>query len=494
MKNAVVIGAGIGGLALAIRLQSSGIDTVIVEARDRAGGRAYVWQQGGFTFDAGPTVITDPACIEELWSLSGARMADDVELRPVMPFYRLQWPDGTTFDYSNDDEVMDREIATLSPDDVAGYKRFLDYSASVHAEGYVKLGAVAFLDFKSMLKAAPALMRQQAWKSVYAKVSDYIAHEKLREAFSFHTLLVGGNPMTTSAIYALIHKLEKDGGVWYARGGTNRLVAGMVAHFERLGGRVILGDAVTRIHCEADRAAGVSLESGRRIEAAAIACNSDVMHSYRDLVEHRRGPQQARRLARMSWTPSLFVLHLGVRGTFPDIPHHMILFGARYRELLADIYNRGMIGDDFALYLHHPSATDASVAPPGHSSFYALVPVPHLGHAPVDWAVEGDRLAARIIDMLEQRLLPDLGDRVVTCRHYAPSDFEADLAAHQGSAFSLSPNLTQSAWFRTHNRDDVIDNLYFVGAGTHPGAGIPGVVASAKATAALMMGDAAAPA
>ena len=490
MKNAVVIGAGIGGLALAIRLQSSGIDTVIVEARDRPGGRAYVWEQGGFTFDAGPTVITDPACLEELWSLSGARMSDDVELLPVMPFYRLQWPDGTTFDYSNDDDAMDRQIAALHPADVAGYKRFLDYSAAVHAEGYVKLGAVAFLDFKAMLKAAPALMRQQAWKSVYARVSDFIVHPKLREAFSFHTLLVGGNPMATSAIYALIHKLEKDGGVWYARGGTNQLVAGMVAHFERLGGTVILGDSVTRIQSEADRVIGVSLKSGRSIDASAIACNSDVMHSYRDLLDHRRGAKQARRLARKSWTPSLFVLHLGVRGTFPELPHHMILFGARYRELLADIYDRGVIGDDFALYLHHPSANDASVAPPGHSSFYALVPVPHLGQAPVDWEIEGDRLAARIVDMLEQRLLPDLGDRIVSCHHYAPNDFAADLAAHHGSAFSLSPSLTQSAWFRTHNRDDVIDNLYFVGAGTHPGAGIPGVVASAKATAALMTADA----
>ncbi|WP_093509224.1 phytoene desaturase [Sphingopyxis sp. YR583] len=494
LKKVVVIGAGIGGLALAIRLQSAGLSTTIVEARDRPGGRAYVWERDGFTFDAGPTVITDPDCLAELWELSGHRLADDVELLPVLPFYRLQWPDGTTFDYSNDEDGLRREIAALSPEDVAGYQRFLDYSAAVHAEGYVKLGAVAFLDFRSMLKAAPALARQQAWKSVYAKVSDFIANAKLREAFSFHTLLVGGNPMATSAIYALIHKLEKDGGVWYARGGTNRLVAGMVKHFERIGGRLILGDAITRIHTHDDQATGVSLASGRSIDADAIACNSDVMHSYRDLLDHRRGPQAARRLARKSWTPSLFVLHLGVRGHFPDLPHHMILFGERYRELLQDIYQRGVVADDFAIYLHHPSATDPSVAPPGHSTLYALVPVPHLGHAPVDWAIESDRLAARIVDKLEQRLLPGLGDRIVTCHHYAPHDFAADLAAHQGSAFSLSPTLTQSAWFRTHNRDDVIDNLYFVGAGTHPGAGIPGVVASAKATAALMIEDAEAPA
>ena len=491
LKNAVVIGAGIGGLALAIRLQAAGIDTTVIEARDRPGGRAYVWERGGFTFDAGPTVITDPACLAELWTLGGRKMSDDVELLPVTPFYRLQWPDGTTFDYSNDDTVLHREIAKLNPADVEGYRRFLDYSAAVHSEGYVKLGAVAFLDFKSMLAAAPALVRQQAWKSVYARVSDFIADDKLRQAFSFHTLLVGGNPMATSAIYALIHKLEKDGGVWYARGGTNRLVSGMAKHFERLGGTILLGDAVSRIHAEDNRVTGVALRSGRHIEASAVACNSDVMHSYRDLLDHRRGAQAARRLERKSWTPSLFVLHLGVRGVFPDIPHHMILFGHRYRELLDDIYHRGVISDDVALYLHHPSASDPSIAPPGHSGFYALAPVPHLGHAPVDWAIEGDRLAARIVDLLEQRLIPDLGDRIVTCHHYAPDDFAADLSAHMGSAFSLSPSLTQSAWFRTHNRDEVIDNLYFVGAGTHPGAGIPGVVASAKATAALMTADAA---
>ncbi len=490
MKNAVVVGAGIGGLALAIRLQSAGVETTLIEARDRPGGRAYVWERQGFTFDAGPTVITDPACLEELWKLSGRRMSDDVDLLPVMPFYRLQWPDGTTFDYSNDDEALFREISAFSLADVAGYMRFLDYSAAVHAEGYVKLGAVAFLDFKSMVRAAPALIRQQAWKSVYAKVSEFIAHDKLRQAFSFHTLLVGGNPFSTSAIYALIHKLEKDGGVWYARGGTNRLVAGMVAHFMRLGGTVIMGDAVTHIHTEKDRVTGVSLKGGRRIDADAAACNSDVMHSYRDLLDHRRGAQTARRLARKSWTPSLFVLHLGVRGLSPEIPHHMILFGERYHALLEDIYSRGVIGDDFALYLHHPTATDPSVAPPGHSSFYALVPVPHLGHAALDWSIEGDKLAGAIIDMLEERLLPDLSSRIVTCHHYTPSDFETDLAAYHGSAFSLSPNLTQSAWLRTHNRDDVIENLYFVGAGTHPGAGIPGVVASAKATAALMIANA----
>jgi phytoene desaturase len=487
MKNAAVIGAGIGGLALAIRLQSAGVATTILEARDRPGGRAYVWEKDGFTFDAGPTVITDPACLAELWELSGHAIGSDVDLIPVTPFYRLNWPDGTNFDYGNDEAAMEAAIAALNPRDVAGYARFLAYSAAVHEEGYVKLGAVPFLDFRSMLKAAPALARQRAWRSVYKTVSGFVENEKLREALSFHTLLVGGNPMATSAIYALIHKLEQDGGVWFARGGTNRLVAAMVRLFERLGGELRLEDPVERVSTEGDRVREVKTRAGYRIEVDAAVCNADVLHSYRDLIDHPSAKRSARRLARKKWSPSLFVLHLGVRGLFPDIPHHMILFGPRYRGLLDDIYNNGVLAEDFALYLHHPSASDASLAPPSHSSFYALAPVPHLGDAPLDWAIEGPRLARRIVAEIEKRLVRDFGERIVMQFSYAPPDFETDLAAHHGSAFSLLPSLTQSAYFRTHNRDDVIENLYFVGAGTHPGAGIPGVVASAKATASLML-------
>jgi len=489
MTRAIVIGAGIGGLALAIRLQSAGVETVVIEARDRPGGRAYVFEKDGFTFDAGPTVITDPACLAELWELRGQRIEQDVELNPVSPFYRLSWPDGSHFDYHNDEEDLFRQIGALDRADVQGYRRFLEYSAAVYEEGYVKLGAVPFLDFRSMLKAAPALARHRAWRSVYATVSRYVRSEKLREALSFHTLLVGGNPMATSSIYALIHKLEQDGGVWYARGGTNRLVAAMVALFERLGGELRLGDPVSRIETESGKATGVSTRSGHRARADLVASNADLMHSYRDLLAHPRGASQAKRLARKSWSPSLFVLHLGVRGRFPDIPHHMILFGPRYRGLLDDIYRKGRLAEDFSLYLHHPSATDPGVSPPGHSSFYALAPVPHLGHAQLDWAVEGPKFAERIIAEVEKRLIPDLGKRIVTRFHYAPPDFEQDLAAHLGSAFSLTPTLLQSAYFRSHNRDAEIANLYFTGAGTHPGAGIPGVVASAKATAGLMLAD-----
>ena len=491
MKKAIVIGAGFGGLALAIRLQSAGIETTIVEARDKPGGRGYYWEKDGFTFDAGPTVITDPACLQELWALSGRDMAEDITLDPVMPFYRLNWPDGTNFDYSNDEAALNQEIAKLDPADVAGYARFLDYSAGVYHEGYEKLGHVAFLDFASMIKAAPALAKYQAWRSVYSIVSSYVKSEKLRQALSFHTLLVGGNPMNTSAIYALIHKLEKDGGVWFARGGTNRLVAAMVTHFERLGGTVRLNDSVEEIETLGDKVTGVRTKSGWRGDADAVASNADIMHSYRDLLKgNRRGPRAANALAKKRFSPSLLVVHFGIKGSWPGIPHHMILFGPRYKGLLDDIYTHGVLPQDFSIYLHHPTVTDPSMAPEGCSTFYALVPVAHLGKFPADWDGElGEMLKERILDEIQARLIPDIRDRIVTSFHYSPADFGRDLSAHLGSAFSLEPVLWQSAWFRTHNRDDAIGNLYFVGAGTHPGAGIPGVVGSAKATAKLMLED-----
>ncbi|MFC4295783.1 phytoene desaturase [Novosphingobium tardum] len=490
MSKVAVIGAGFGGLALAIRLQSAGHAVTLVEGRDKPGGRGYFWQREGFTFDAGPTVITDPACLEELWALSGHKMVEDVELVPVMPFYRLQWPDGTVFDYSNDEAGLAAEIGRVAPGDLPGYHDFLRYSAGVYEEGYVKLGAKPFLDFASMIKAAPALARYQAWRSVYSMVSSFVKSEKLREALSFHTLLVGGNPFTTSALYALIHKLEKDGGVWWAKGGTNRLVAGMVAHFERLGGVVRMGDPVTRIATLGDRVTGLETKSGWRADFDAVASNADLMHSYRDLLgDSFRGKAQGKSLAKKRYSPSLFVVHFGIEGTWPGIPHHMILFGPRYKGLLDDIYVHGVLPRDFSIYLHHPTVTDPAMAPEGMSTFYALVPVAHQGKLPVDWDTIGPLLEKRILDTLGERLIPDIHSRIVTKFHYAPADFSRDLNAHLGSAFSLEPTLTQSAWFRAHNRDDAIGNLYFVGAGTHPGAGIPGVVGSAKATAGLMLED-----
>ena len=490
-RKAAVIGSGFGGLALAIRLQSAGIDTTVLEARDKPGGRAYHWEKGGHIFDAGPTVITDPACLRELWELTGADMARDVDLVAVSPFYRLSWPDGTTFDYVNDDEVLARQIEALEPADVEGYQRFLQYSARVYVEGYEKLGAVPFLDFKSMLRAAPQLARYQAWRSVYSTVSRFVRNDKLRQALSFHTLLVGGNPMTTSAIYALIHKLERDGGVWFAKGGTNQLVAGMVRHLERLGGSVRLADPVDGIATEDGRVTVVRTRSGWSERFDAVASNADVVRTY-DMLGHASAKRSSEKLKRKRFSPSLFVVHFSTEGAWPDVPHHSILFGPRYAELLKEIYRGRSLPEEPSIYLHHPTATDPSMAPDGRSTFYALAPVPHLGKTRIDWEVEGPAYAKRLLEILEQRTLPGLSSRLGEVFHFGPADFERDLNSHLGSAFSLEPLLTQSAYFRVHNRDDTVRNLYFVGAGTHPGAGIPGVVGSAKATAGLIIEDLAA--
>jgi phytoene desaturase len=483
-----VIGSGFGGLALAIRLQSAGHAVTLLEKRDKPGGRAYVYEQDGFTFDGGPTVITDPGCLEELFTLSGRRMADYVEMLPVTPFYQLCWEDGFRFDYVNDQAVLDAQIAAKSPGDVAGYRDFLRYSEELLQQGYIRLGAKPFLDFRSMVKVAPQLIKLRADRSVYSMVSRFIKDEHLRQAFSFQSLLVGGDPFATSSIYALIHALERRWGVWFPRGGTGALIQALVKLFEDLGGTIRCDAEVARITTEGPRATGVVCHDGWEGQFDSVASNADVMHTYRRLLDGTpRGARMARKLDRKRFSMSLFVIYFGLRGERPDLRHHMVLFGNRYRELIREIFNGATLPEDFSLYLHAPSVTDPSLAPPGHSAYYVLSPVPHLGNAPIDWEVEGPRYRDRILDYLDERYIPGLKRDLVTSRILTPNDFRDELNGHHGSAFSLEPILTQSAFFRTHNRDDVIRNLYFVGAGTHPGAGVPGVVASAKATAGLML-------
>ena len=490
-KRAVVIGAGFGGIALAIRLQRAGIQTTLVEKRDKPGGRAYYWQEEGFTFDAGPTVITDPDCLKELFEGTGSELKDYVDLMPVDPFYRLCWEDGASFDYNDDQEAMERQIGAFNPKDVEGYNKFHEYSEDLYQEGYLKLGAVPFQSFWSMIKAAPELARLESWNSVHAMVARYIEDPHLRQAFSFHTLLVGGDPFKTSSVYALIHALERRGGVWFARGGTRALIAGLIKFFEDLGGDFRLDAPVARIEMQGDRATGVTLESGEFIPGEMVASNADVVHTYGKMLGHTpRGAAKAKSLKSKRFSMSLFVLHFGLKTPQPQLAHHTICFGARYRELISEIFAGPKLPEDFSLYLHAPCATDPSMAPDGMSSHYVLSPVPHLGVADIDWSVTGPQYREKIIDYLEERYIPNLRRDLVTTRIYTPADFKEDLHAHLGSAFSLEPILTQSAWFRTHNRDDKVPNLYVVGAGTHPGAGIPGVVGSAKATAGLMLEDA----
>ncbi len=489
-KRVCIVGAGLGGLALAIRLQAAGVATTVVEARDKPGGVAYCWQKDGFTFDGGPTAITDPAALEELWALSGHHMADDVELLPVSPFYRLNWPDGTNFDYTKDDAAFQRELARIAPADIAGYEEFRAYSEGAYREAYQRLAHTPLLGLSSTLRAVPYFARYQGWRSLYSRVSSFVRSPKLREALSFYTLLVGGNPMTASAACALMHKLGRSNGLWWPRGGINRLVAAMARHFERLGGTLYLNDPVVRIETLGNRATGVRTRSGRQIACDAVVSNADIMHSYRDLLgDSLRGKAHARTLTRKRFSPGTFVVHFGVEGSWPGIPHHMVLFGPRYKGLLADIFNYGVLPNDFIIYLHHPTVTDPSVAPPGKSTFQAMVPVANMGKLTVDWNEIGPILEQRILAEVGRRLIPDIDDRIVTSFHYTPRDLAQDCNAHLGSSFSLELTRMQSGSLRARNRDDAIGNFYLVGAGTHPGAGIPGVVASAGVTADLILED-----
>ena len=487
-RSAVIIGAGFGGMALAIRLQSAGYQTKLIEKRDKPGGRAYVYHDAGFTFDAGPTVITDPTCLEELFALSGRKLSDYVELIPVKPFYQLRWEDGFIFDYANDQEDLDQQISKCSPEDVEGYRKFLAYSEQVMEEGYIKLGHVPFPDFRSMVRVAPQLIRLESYRSVYSKVAQFIKNEHLRQAFSFHSLLVGGNPFTTSAIYALIHALERKWGVWFPRGGTGALVNnGLIKLFVDLGGEVLLNTTVKSIETKNGKVAGVTTEDGSFHPTDIVASNADVMHTYGQLLKNEPlALKTTKSLQRKSYSMSLFVIYFGLKRRHPELKHHIVLFGKRYRELIREIFKGPALPDDFSLYLHAPSVTDSSLAPEGCSNYYVLSPVPNLGAANIDWEIEGPRYRDKILSYLEEHILPGLKNDLVTCRIFTPADFRDELNAYKGSAFSLEPVLLQSAYFRAHNSDKQIEGMYLVGAGTHPGAGIPGVIGSAKATAGII--------
>jgi phytoene desaturase len=487
--RAAVIGGGFGGLALAIRLQAAGFRTVLFEKRDLPGGRAYVYRDAGFTFDAGPTVITAPDCLRELFGLAGRRMDDYVRLLPVSPFYRLFWEDGFKFDYSNDSALVQAQIYNKSPRDVEGYNRFLQYSEEVFHEGYENLAHVPFLNWSSMVAVTPQLIRLKAYRSVYSIVAKYIKDPHLRQLFSFHSLLVGGNPFTTTSIYTLIHCLERKWGVFFPEGGTGALVQALVKLFVESGGEIRLNTEVNRIDTCDGRVRGVATQKGKE-RFDLVVSNADVVHSYDQLLQHEpKVSATRRRLHRMAYSMSLVLIYFGTHLKYPNLLHHNIIFGPRYRDLLSDIFSRGLLADDFSLYLHRPTQSDPSLAPPGCDAFYVLSPVAHLGKLRIDWERAGPRYAARVLEYLEQRYMPGLRNSIVTQRVFTPKDFKDELNSHLGSAFSLEPRLLQSAFFRVHNRDRNIRGLYFVGAGTHPGAGIPGVVNSAKATAGLIMQD-----
>ena len=479
--SALVIGSGFGGLAAAVRLARRGYRVTVLEKLDAPGGRASVYRQDGFTFDAGPTIVTAPFMLEELWTLAGRRLADDIDLRRLDPFYRVRFDDGSHFDYSGSAHAMRAEVARLAPADLPGYDRFVAEAELCYRLGFEKLGSIAYDSLGDLFAAVPSLLRMRGWRTMHSLVASHFRDPRLRMAFSLQTLLIGGNPFAVTGVYSLINALERRYGVHWAMGGTGTLVSGLVRLLESLGGRLRCSAEVRRIVVENGRATGVELAGGERIAADVVVSNADMAWTYRNLIEpqHRRRWTD-KRLARGRYSMSLFVWYFGTDRQFPSVPHHMMVLGPRYRELLDDIFRKHRLSEDFSLYLHRPTATDASMAPPGCDTFYALVPVPHLDSG-VDWATQAEGFRQRIVQRLESTVMPGFSRHVVTSRLLTPQDFHDRLLSYKGAAFGLEPTLLQSAWFRPHNRSEDIERLYLVGAGTHPGAGVPGVLMSARA-------------
>jgi len=495
-KNVVVIGSGFGGLAAAIRTQAKGYDVTLLEMRDKPGGRAYVYEDKGFTYDAGPTIITVPFVLEELAQLTGKPLSHYVDIVPCDPFYRIYFNDGRVFDYRGEQDALEAEIAKFNPDDVEGYRRFLAYSEKIFDRAFTDLAGHSFHSIWEMIKVAPDLIKLRAEQSVFRRVSSFIKDPCLRQVFSFEPLLIGGNPLKSSAIYAMIHYLEKTWGVHFAMGGTGALVRGLVRMFEDLGGKLVLNARVESIEVDAGHVQGVKmahLEGPEpRLDQAAnaptdyypadiVISNGDVANTYRKLIhpQHRK-KWTDRRLAKMDYAMSLFVVYFGTNRTYEHLPHHSIVLGPRYEELLGDIFDKKIVADDFSLYLHAPTRTDPSLAPEGCECFYVLSPVPNLAGGQ-DWDAIKEDYADKIFASLEKKhLVPDLRKHLMSKLIFTPKDFEGKLDAYMGSAFQFEPVLTQSAWFRPHNRSEDVNGLYFVGAGTHPGAGLPGVISSAK--------------
>ena len=485
-QTAIVAGAGFGGIAAALRLRAKGYDVHLIDRCPRLGGRGQVFEKDGFRHDAGPTVLTAPHLFEELFELFGKKMSDYVTLVVPDPWYRFQYHDGDTFDYGPTEAATEAEIARISPADVAGYRRMGAWSKKIYDVGFTKLSAVPFHSIIFMTKQIPDLLRLRSFESVWSMVSRHLKHDKLRRAFSIQPLLLGGNPFSTTAIYGMINHLEREHGVWFAMGGTGALVNA----FERLmveeGIQISLDTTIAQIKVSNGRASGVVLESGEDLDADVVVSNMDPVHVYRNMLPQSKITNVAKlRSRKPRLSMGLYVMYFGAKKTWPDVAHHTVWFGERYKSLLRDIFDKKKLADDFSLYVHRPTATDPSFAPDGCDSFYVLCPVPNLAGGQ-DWAVEGPKLRDRIIAALDATMLPGLTETITAEFAMTPEDFSHDYLSVDGAGFSLSPFFTQSAWFRFHNRAEGLQNLYFVGAGTHPGAGLPGVVSSAKVLETLV--------
>lgn len=483
--HAAVIGAGIGGLAAGALLGAKGYRVTIFDPLDKPGGRAYAFEQNGFTFDAGPTIITAPWLFEQLWEACGGKLSDDVDIRPNIPFYKIRFQDGTFFTYSANKDAMEAEIAKIEPGDVKGYRSFMAESKEIYEYAFLELADKPFHSLPFTLSTFAKLIRLGGYRSVYNVVSKHFKNDRLRSVFSFHPLLIGGNPFTTTSFYCLIAHLESKHGVHYAMGGTNALARGIANLVTRNGGQIRYGETVDTILTSGRHATGLRLSSGETVPADIVVSNSDPATTYSKLLKHLpRRRWSDGKLGRQDYSMGLFVWYFGTDRRYDDVGHHTMLFGPRYKGLLKDIFKNRVLAEDFSLYLHRPSANDPSVAPDGCDAYYVLSPVPNL-KGDADWESVAEQYRDKIAAELEATLLPDLSKHIVSSRISTPLDFRDRLLSWQGAAFSLQPNLFQSAWFRPHNKSEELDNLFLCGAGTHPGAGLPGVVCSAKIVAEL---------
>nr|WP_211644423.1 phytoene desaturase family protein [Loktanella sp. SALINAS62] len=478
--RAIVAGAGFGGIAAALRLRARGYDVHLIDRCPRLGGRGQVFEHEGFRHDAGPTVLTAPHLFEELFALFGKRMSDYVELIEPDPWYRFHFHDGETFDYGPTEAATEAEIERLSPSDVDGYRRMGAWSKKIYDVGFQRLAAAPFHSIGFMLCQIPHLLRLRSYESVWSMVGRFLKDERLRRAFSIQPLLVGGNPFDTTAIYGMINHLERTHGVWFPKGGTGALVDALERLLREEGILISLNTTVDRISLDGKRATGVVLDNGDEIPAEVVVSNMDPLHVYRQMLPARvQSPLVRLRSSNGRLSMGLYVLFFGANRQWPDVAHHTVWFGERYKELLSDIFHRNLLAEDFSLYVHRPTATDPSFAPEGKDSFYVLCPVPNLAGGQ-DWSIEGPKLRDRIVAALDESMLPGLAETITAEFAMTPENFKSDYLSVDGAGFSLSPFFTQSAWFRFHNRGEGVQNLYFVGAGTHPGAGLPGVVSSAK--------------
>ncbi len=485
--SAIVVGSGFGGLAAGIRLAAGGYQVTVVEARHQPGGRAGQIIDRGFVFDTGPTLITVPDLLEDLWATAGRSMHDYLDIRLLEPYYRIQFKDGKAFEYSGDPDVFDEQVAKFNPDDVDGYHKFLEATKNVYQRAFVDLGRAPFHKFSTFLRVVPELIRIGGLQSVYSFASNYIKDPYLRTVLAFHPLFIGGNPFRASAIYSIVPYLEKTGGVHFAMGGMHAVVLAMVKLIEDLGGTVLYNTPVQRFVSANGRIVGVDTGDGRVRTADVVVANSDAATSLLKLVPE----EQQSKLWSFYWkqarySMSCFLLYVGLNRQYPELRHHTIVMPKDFKGVVTDIFDNKRIPTDIPMYLHAPTRTDPSMAPPGCESMYILVPVPNLSSG-IDWSITGDDLRERVMDAIEQELgLEDFRDSIVVEHRFTPVDFRDELGSWEGAAFSIEPTLMQSAYFRPHNQLSEIDGLYLVGAGTHPGAGVPGVILSAEIAANLI--------